>query len=125
MKKLLAQFFKFGIVGLSNTAIYFAIYYVLVLLGVSYLFANVFAFVIGVLNSLYWNKKFVFKDSEKSLPKLLMKIYAAYGFTFFLSTVALFFMVEIMQISEYIAPIFNICITVPINFLINKFWVFR
>jgi len=119
------QFIKFGIVGVSNTLLFLAIYYVLVLLDVHYLIANIAAFVLSVLNAFFWNSKFVFNESRKSIPMQLAKAYVAYGFTFLLSTGTLFLMVDILGISEFIAPLLNLCITVPINFLVNKFWAFK
>jgi putative flippase GtrA len=34
-------------------------------------------------------------------------------------------MVNYLNISEFIAPILNLIITIPLNFLLNKFWAFR
>ena len=125
MKKLAVQFFKFGIVGLSNTAIYFAIYYALLIFGVHYLAANILAFSVGTINAFYWNRKFVFTESKKNGTRQFAKVYTAYGFTFLLGMGTLFLMVDILGISKYIAPLINVCITVPLNFLINKFWAFK
>lgn len=119
------QFIKFGIVGFSNTLIAMAIYYSLVLLDVNYLIANFFAFAISVLNAFYWNRKYVFKGSTKSKLRQLTKVYSSYGITFLISMGSLFLMVDVLCISELIAPIINLCITVPLNFLLNKFWAFR
>jgi len=124
MKKLIAQFVKFGIVGISNTAIAFAIYYVLVFIGVHYIIANTVAFFVSVLNAYYWNRKYVFKNNNNKMLQLA-KTYASYGFTFLLSTGLLFLVVDVMNISQFIAPIINLAITVPLNFLLNKFWAFR
>ena len=50
-KKALMQFVKFGMVGISNTVISYAVYAVLVFFGCPYLIANLVAFVVSVLNS--------------------------------------------------------------------------
>jgi putative flippase GtrA len=125
MKKLFIQFIKFGIVGVMNTVVALSIYYFLVWVGVHYFAANAVAFIISVLNAFFWSSKFVFKGSEKSLLVRLAKVYAAYGFTFLLASGTLVVMVELLHISELIAPLLNLCITVPINFCVNKFWAFR
>jgi len=122
--KTLLQFIKFGIVGVSNTLISLGIYYALLFLGVHYILANMIAFFISVLNAYYWNRKYVFKPDESS-KYTVIKIYGAYGVTFLLSTGLLFVMVDIIGVSEFIAPIINLCITVPLNFALNKFWVFK
>ena len=120
----LLQFFKFGIVGISNTIVFLVVYYALVLLGVHHIIANIIAFPLGVLNAFFWNRKFVFKQ-EKNRPVQLAKVFAAYGITFALSTGGLFLMVDVFGLSAFVAPLINICVTTPINFLLNKFWAFR
>jgi len=123
--KALLQFIKFGIVGVSNTLIALTVYYVLLFVGAHYLLANVISFAISVLNAYYWNSKYVFKSNENRKYRQVLNTYAAYGITFLLSTGLLFIMVDVIGISEFIAPLINLCITVPLNFILNKFWVFK
>ena len=130
LKKLIVQFIKFGIVGVSNTLISLAIYYVLVLINCNYIVANTIGFIISVLNAYYWNNKYVFDSKEKVVTKRdtikqLIKVYMSYGITFLLSTVLLYIMVDCLDISEYLAPIINLCVTVPLNFVLNKLWAFK
>lgn len=128
MKKhipLMKQFVKFGLVGVSNTAISMGIYYGLYLLGVNYLLANLAGFIISVLNSYYWNNKYVFNKTSDGHLKPLLKTYLAYSTTLGLSTLLLFVMVQLLGISALIAPLVNLCVTVPINFVMNKLWAFK
>ena len=122
--KLVRQFIKFGLVGISNTLLFFLIYYALLFVGIHYLLANTIAFFVSVLNAYYWNSKFVFKQTKERYSTLA-RVYISYGFTFALSSGLLFFMIDILGISEYIAPILNLCITIPLNFLLNKYWAFK
>jgi putative flippase GtrA len=136
MKKNLIQFIKFGIVGLSNTLIGYIIYLAtLKLLRIVGCFPNTdiyisqfTMFMLSVLWSFYWNNKAVFKIEEgenRNIFKALLKTYATYAFTsLFLSEILLHFWVKGIGISEYVAPIFNLVITVPLNFVIQKFWAF-
>lgn len=131
------QFVKFGIVGLSNTIISYVIYvggliflqYFGIFSKVDYLVAQVVAFILSVLWSFYWNNKMVFvleKGKERSLWKALVKTYISYSFTgLFLNSILLVFWVQICNISEFIAPIINLLVSVPLNFVINKFWAFK
>jgi len=41
-----------------------------------------------------------------------------------LSSALLFLLVQVIGISQMIAPIINLAITTPLNFVINKFWTF-
>ena len=119
------QFIKFGIVGVSNTAISLGIYYFLVYLGINYIIANTIGFIVSVLNAYYWNNRVVFKKGKLRDIKSLAKTFTSYGFTFVLSTFLLFVMVNYLHVSQLIAPITNLIITIPLNFLLNKFWAFR
>lgn len=119
------QFIKFGLVGVSNTLISLGTYYLLYFLGVNYLIANTFGFIISVLNSYYWNNKYVFKKTQEGHLKPLIKTFLSYGSTFLLSTVLLFVIVQYLGVSEIIAPIATLVITIPLNFVMNKFWAFK
>ena len=55
-----------------------------------------------------------------------MKTYVSYGFTgIVLNNILSYLWIEKLGISKYIAPLFNLVLSVPLNFIINKFWAFR
>lgn len=122
------QFVKFGIVGASNTLISLAVYEVCVHLGLHYLLANAIGLVISVVNAYYWNNRVVFGDgAPKPLAehvRMYLKSLTAYGGAFVLDSLLLVLWVEIVGLPESIAPILNLCITIPLNFLVNKYWTF-
>ena len=123
------QFIKFGLVGVSNTLVYYACYSILVHLGCHYAIANGIGFVISVLNSYLWNNLFVFKKAEgkkRSTAAALVKTFISYALTgLLLQTFLLHLLIDIAGISKYIAPLLCVCVTTPLNFLLNKFWTFR
>jgi len=125
----LIQFVKFGVVGLSNTAISYLIYSILVYLGLHYLVSSVIAFIISVLNSFFWNHKFVFKDEtggKRSIARALMRTYASYAFSgFIVSNILLYIFIEFFGVSKYVAPIFGLVVTVPLNYILNRQWAFK
>lgn len=125
----LIQFIKFGIVGISNTLISYCTYAVLVWLGVNFLLSNLIGFVVSVLNSFYWNSRYVFDlnnaDTKQKL-KVLIKTFISYAGTgLVLSSAMLILWIDIVHLSKYIAPIINLIITVPVNFVVNKVWAFK
>ena len=128
-KNSLVQFIKFGFVGASNTIISYVIYFVLVKLSVYYLIASVIGFVASVINSFFWNNKYVFKkgkNESRSLVSSFIKTFIAYAWTgLFLSNILLYIWVDIMGINKIIAPVITLLITIPLNFAINKFWAFK
>lgn len=147
------QFIKFVLVGVSNTVLSEAIYVVLVLLGWNYLLANFMGFAISVLNAYYWSNRYVFKEDvngEKRVwYKVLLKTYAAYFWGFLINFVLLFLEIDVLKIGRFMTPIsdvlmgagltsldedtvgklvaegINLILTVPMNFLINKYWAYR
>ena len=146
------QFLKFAIVGVSNTLISEIIYALLVYFDIHYILAYFVGFVISVLNAYYWSNKYVFKmqDGEKRIWwKVLLKTYVAYFWSFLLSAILLVVWIEIVQISQYLSGVavflqgkglqsvdaaflgeilaagINLLITVPMNFVVNKFWAYK
>jgi gtrA family integral membrane protein len=127
IKKLLSKyekFIKFTIVGFGNLFISLITYYILVFFSINYQIANIGGFITGSLNGYIWNKIWVFKNSKRSVSSI-MKFYLAYLSTWLLSALLLYVWVEKMKISDKIAPVINVFITTPINYLLNKYWVFN
>ena len=122
--KMNSQFIKFIIIGFSNLGISLLTYYILVLLNINYQIANIFAFILGSINGYFWNKKWVFKKNGE-IKATLIKFYISYIFTWFISAVLLYLWIDIFKISAFIAPILNLFITTPINYILNKTWVFK
>lgn len=122
------QICKFSVVGVLNNVISLAVYYIVIYLDSTlYLFGNVLGFIISTLNSYILNSHFVF-DSRKSgstAKKMLGKTYIVYICSLLISTALLFLLVQIFGISERIAPICALAVTVPFNYLMNKLWVYR
>lgn len=125
-KTVLGQFVKFGIIGVSNTLISTAVYYLFIWISTElYFVGNVAGWIVSVFNSFYWNNRFVFKDSQFSWWKKLFRTYLAYGASFLLGSVLLAFQVRILHVSPWLAPWINMVVTIPLNFLANKFWAFK
>ena len=131
----LVQFIKFGMIGVTNTALSYVLNIATLKLlepwAVSWDFvaANMVAFFLSVLWSFYWNSRFVFetkKASTRDILATLLRTYIAYGFTgIVLNNILSWLWIEIAGISKYIAPLINLIISVPLNFIINKFWAFK
>lgn len=151
--RLLKQIVSFGLVGVLNTLVSQIVYMICVALGMHYIAANVIGFIISVFHAYLWQTKVVFKEDE-SLEKrvwwkVLLKTYAAYAFTgLVLNNILLILWIDVIRIEQFtpvitelvnrfgiqienrelavtVAPLLNIVINVPINFIINKFWAYR
>ena len=134
----LLQLVKFGIVGVSNTAISYGIemlcYYIL-FANISWsesirvLATSVLAFVVSVTNSYYWNNRYVFGSG---IPKTFwqhltayLKTVACYGLTGLLMAPAIKLYATSLGIPFWLSSLGSLVITIPLNFILNKFWAFR
>ena len=135
-EKQLLQFGKFGVIGISNTIVSYLLNIgTIFILGkldiwqdIDIYIGNGVAFFLSVLWSYFWNSRYVFKEdpNEKRVWwKTILKTYAAYALTGIgLSNLTSYIFVKVLGWSKYIAPIVNIVIGVPINYIINKFWAY-
>ena len=134
----LLQLVKFGIVGVSNTAISYGIemlcYYIL-FANISWsesirvLATSVLAFAVSVTNSYYWNNRYVFgRKIKKTFWQHLtayLKTVACYGVTGLLMAPAIKLYATSLGIPFWLSSLGSLVITIPLNFILNKFWAFR
>lgn len=151
--KLAVQFLKFGLVGLSNTALsWITTFAVIAILGtwlgieevtvlgvtitnVAANVGNIAGFVVGVINSFSLNKRYVFKNKqETSEKKAFAKTFICYGATFLLSMLLMNLLLEVAQlhivmwnvdVTDYVATMLRLIVTIPLNFVANKLWAFK
>lgn len=129
------QFCMFGLVGVTNTAISYVLNIIVLLIMKpfditwDYIVGNTVGFILSVLWSFYWNNRLVFKlenGQKRNMWKALLKTYLSYGFTgIILSNVLSYVWIEMLGIPKYIAPLINLIISVPVNFVLNKLWAFK
>ena len=123
------QFIKFSIVGVSNTAISLIIYYLFLLIDQKlYMVGNVVGWIVSVANSFFWNNRFVFRSADHGFAatvRKLLRTYITYGATFLLTSILLYLEIDILHLSVFWCPLCNLLITIPLNFLMNKYWTFH
>ena len=128
-KDTVIQFLKFGMVGVSNTAVSLFIYYFFLWLNEGlYLVGSIVGWIVSVANSFFWNSRFVFSNQDNSWKTKLAqlgKTYLSYGATFLMGTILLYIEVDVLNWPAALCPLINIPVTIPLNYLLNKFWTFR
>lgn len=118
------KFIKFAIVGFGNLFVSLLTYYILIYFSINYQIANIGGFITGSLNGYIWNKLWVFKENKQSMISII-KFYLTYLATWILSAILLYVWVELMSVSDKISPVINVFVTTPINYFMNKYWVFK
>lgn len=137
-KESLLQFIKFGIVGVSNTAISYAVemvgYYVLFKNvtwngNVKIFVVSALAFVISVTNSYYWNSRYVFRTEGKQTVKTHVvrysKTFLCYGVTGLILSPGIKIVLQTTGIPYWVISILVLLVSVPLNYVMNKLWAFR
>jgi len=125
---LTKQFFKFGIVGIGNTIVSMAAYYIVLCYNPDlYMLGSILGAILSIFHAFLWSNFYVFPQKNQTIKSFLfslIKCYISYGGTSLLSNVLLWFEVSFCSLSKIYAPIVNLFITIPLNFLLNKIWVF-
>ena len=131
---VIRQFIQFCMVGVSNALVSYLLNVTVITLTrpydirYDYMIANITAFVLSVLWSYHWNNRYVFAEGEEKRHRIhtLTKAYLTYAFSgIVLNNVLSTIWINILGLSKYVAPLLNIPFTMPVNFLISKFWTYK
>lgn len=122
---LIVQFVKFGIVGISNTLLSFAVFTLLLeVFGVWYLAASAIGFVLGAVNGFLLNRRWTFRGHVgDALTPVRWGVVQGGGLLLNLGLVYL--CVESLGLDELIGQAIAIAIVVVITFFANRAWTFR
>ncbi len=122
---LVAQFVKFGIVGVSNTLLTFAIYTVLLkVFGVWYIAASAIGFAVGAVNGFLLNRAWTFRGHRgDSLTPLRWCVVQGCGLLANLGLVYVF--VSDAGLDKLLAQAFATSVVVVLTFFANRAWTFK
>ena len=133
----LKKFARFCLVGMTNTAVDFIVFALvnelLKLTSFSDLVgggmdlalsvAHVTAFVVATLNSFFLNKHFTFKTKEKNKHSIKFALISLCSLT--ISVILINVFTNQFGLNEYISKFIVFFFTFTINYVGNRFWVFR
>lgn len=144
------RFLKFGLIGVLNTLVDFAVFYVLdtwiikdgptlALLGITVVagpyLSNFISYVVANIHSFLWNKFWTFQKKDKISSREVGRYLATSLGYVILSTVSLAIFMAILGTGAFsfipekwvnlAAKVPTVCVTIFYNYLMNKFWVFR
>ena len=113
-----SRFFRFLVSGAINTAVTFGIY-LLFLPVFSYPISYSIAYVIGIGVAYFLNRAFVFRAHQGARSALLLPLVyvAQYG----IGILMLWLLIDQLKLSEEIAPLVVIVVTIPLTYLLTRF----
>jgi putative flippase GtrA len=124
-RPIAAQFVKFGIVGVSNTLLTFAVYTLLLKgFGVWYIAASAIGFAVGAVNGFLLNRRWTFREHVgDALTPLRWFVVQGCGLLFNLGLVYLF--VQHAGLDKLLGQACATAIVVVLTFFANRSWTFR
>jgi putative flippase GtrA len=122
---LVLQFVKFGVVGVSNTLIFFLVYTLLLkVFGVWYVAASGIGFAVGAINGFLWNRAWTFRGHVgDALTPVRWFVVQSSGLLVNLGLVYLF--VDGAGLGELVGQAVTIVIVTVVTFLANRAWTFK
>lgn len=148
----LVQFIKFGMVGALNSVIYYGVemlsFYILFKyidfsittrnpqsIGssidgdkIKVFIVTAIAFVISVLNSYFWNSRYVFRQEEYRVDKqhifVFLRMTVCYGITGLIISPVVKIILSNAGTAYWLASLIALILMIPLNFILNKFWAF-
>ena len=122
---VLVQFMKFGIVGVSNTLLTFAVYTLLLkVFGVWYLAASAIGFALGATNGFLLNRRWTFREHVgDALTPVRWAIVQGCGLA--VNEGLLYVFVHDAGLDKLLAQAFATAVVTVTTFAANRAWTFR
>ena len=130
VSRVLCQIFWFCLGGLFNTAIFYGVFGLMYVVDAHYYLCYAAGFILSTLFAYYWNSRLSFHKDGVNADRgeeirHIIKMLLLYASTLLLSWLLLRLLVDGVGVNDMIAPLISLFCVMPINFLLNKFWVFR
>lgn len=120
------KFLKFGITGVMNTVVDFAVYTVLVsLTGMGLYVPQVISYCCGMLNSYIVNRKWTFDTQNGFFSLELVKFIVLNLAMMLLGMGIIYLCVEQMGFHKLAGKLVSTVLVMAINFVVSNLWVFR
>jgi putative flippase GtrA len=121
----LIQFIAFNVIGMVNTLLAMAIYFLIIYMGGHYAFALIADYTFGICFSFFMNKHFTFRIQTKATLNMFSKMVLSYGLLFVGNLGILTFSVEVLEINVYLAQVLSWSGLMVISFFLQKMFVFH
>ncbi|MCL2617972.1 MAG: GtrA family protein [Defluviitaleaceae bacterium] len=133
LRKLIAregigQFVRFSLVGVANTAVFYAVYLAVLWAGMSFVLAATAGAGVGIVNSYVLNKIFTFRSGGGVPGRSLgekVRFVAVYVVQYFVNIAVISLCVNVFGIPPEFAGLPGIGIAVLVSYFGHKYWTFR
>lgn len=119
------QFLRFCTVGLGNTAVDFAAFFILNLAGAPYLLAQTLSYAAGVANSFYLNRKWTFRVISKANVREAARFVMVNGFSLLVSAALLASLYDANHLDLWLSKFAATAGGIVVNYTGSRLWVFK
>lgn len=117
---------KFGLTGVVNTLVDCLVFALLnSSMGVSYEISQAYGYLAGMLNSYLINRRWTFKSKKRFFSLQTVKFICVNLAVLLLSIGLLKFFIELAGMQSMPAKLVTVFVTMGINFILSRLWVFR
>jgi len=127
MTERLVTLFKFGIVGIANTAVDAVVFAILAVIGVPVLIAQVISYSCGVTNSYWLNGRWTFRDAARGDgdKAKLIRFLITNLVVLALSALILMTLHDMLGWSLVMSKFLATLMGMVLNYMSSRYWVFR
>ncbi|MDR2824502.1 MAG: GtrA family protein [Prevotellaceae bacterium] len=119
------QFLRFCIVGIANTLLTAAVIFLLLKVAkISDIAANLAGYVVGLLNSFVWNRRWTFSSNLK-ITRTFFKFLLIFVVSYIVQFVVVILLIHSLSIDNYYSHLLAMIPYTIANFLLNKFYTFK
>jgi putative flippase GtrA len=111
------QFIRFILVGGINTASSYLVY-IFLLNFLSYGYSYTTAYVVGIFISYWLNRIYVFRRHNGVKSAMLFPL--VYIFQYAVGIFLIWVIVDILRLSQFVAPLLSTLITIPLTFVLSS-----
>ncbi len=111
--------------GVSTVIHYSALIFIVEIISISFVIANILAGILGTTCSFIGNKYFVFKSHEESVSYQAVKFLILYGFLIAVHTLILFSLTNMIGFDYRVSFVLASIILAIVSFLLNNSIVFN
>lgn len=123
---MVMQFLKFGLVGVLNTSMHYAIFFLLFsFFGLHYMMSSAIGYASGLLNSYFLNRIWTFRSRYCNKKKEFAKFVFVNGVSLGVNLAVLKLLVVYGALQPEMAQIIAILFSMTANFAGNRFWTFN
>ena len=118
------EFIRFGVVGFASNLLLYLVYLGLTKIGLRHKFAMSILYVVGVLQTFFFNKKWTFIHYGHKMVTF-MRYISLFAFGYLINLAVLIVMVDQLGYSHERVQGVTVLVLAVLLFVLQKAWVFR